>query len=98
MHAHDLLASSLQETIDIFKQKANEIVGILKTIKIFTQKFCILDHVVEDVSLYKEITLLDALDFEQFSFVVKTYIRITSMEKGRTFEENVRFINFLQRS
>lgn len=61
---------------------------------VFHKAFHRLDNVVEDIARFQEITPVNAYTFKRFDFIFKTFIRLKSVWKGRTFEETERSINF----
>lgn len=78
-NAHEELVPSLQEMDDVLNRKSNEVFGDLEDIHFSTQKFHMLDRVVEGVVRYRDISLVDVLAFERFNFMVEKYMRMTSM-------------------
>lgn len=60
---------------------------------LFTQKFCMLNYALEDVSRYGNLNLVDTTAYEHFNVIIKKYIRMTSMREESTFEETAKIIN-----
>lgn len=50
--------------------------------------------IVEYVALIGDDSLVDLSAFQYFNFIIKKYIRMTSIQKGRILEKNVIFLNF----
>lgn len=53
----------------------------------FALKLHMLDLIVEDVSRFGTLNFLDASPFEHSNYVIKKFIRMTSMQRGSTMEE-----------
>lgn len=58
-----------------------------------TLRFHVPDHIVEDVSWFSAINILDAFPIEDFNYFIKKCIRITSLRYGRALEEGANVIN-----
>lgn len=73
----------------VFERKENVASRVHESLNVFTHKFHILDHVALDVARYEGISLVCEMAFKNFNFVVKRYIRMTSMRCCRLFRETV---------
>lgn len=71
LNAHGKLVSYVQEKIDLSERKAKNVFGDLEYVNLFTQKFHMLNLIVEDVSPYEDVNLVDVSAFEYFYSVVK---------------------------
>lgn len=64
-------------------------VGHLGDVNLFSLKFNMPDHILEDVSRIRDLSYLN----EQFNSTIKKFIKMTSMRKGTLIEEAVRVMN-----
>ena len=83
----------LSDEVLSFKKKATDVLGNLDDINLFTLKFHLLDHLCNDLARFGDLSLLDASPFEHFNYVIKSFIRMTSMRKSTTIEEAIRIMN-----
>lgn len=87
------MESKLSENIRQLKILSKELFGDLEDTNLFTLKFHMLDHIVEDVARFENLNILDAFPYEHFNFILKTFSRMTSMRRGSTLDEAVELIN-----
>lgn len=66
------------------------------TYGLFTLKFYILNHVIQDISRIGSISALDALPYKQFNTVIKTAYRHTSRRRAARMDETVFCLDKLQ--
>lgn len=52
-----------------------------------------LDLILEDVSLFVALNFLGASPFEQFNYVISTFVTLTSMHCGSTLENAAKAMN-----
>lgn len=91
LHGNENVVTS--ETIRRLKMVAKNLFEDLEDFNLFTLKFHMLDHIAEDVSRFGALNFVDASPFEHFNYVIKKFIRMTSMRRGSTLGEAVKVIN-----
>lgn len=58
-----------------------------------TIKFHTLDRTQGDISLFGALNFLYTSSFKHFNYVLKKFIKLTSMRRGRTLEETFKAMN-----
>lgn len=88
--------SNLNETIRHLKTISKVLFGDLEETIFFTLKFCMLDHIKVEVTRFETFNILDASPFEHFNYIIKMFIKKTSMRrsKGSTLYEALNLISF----
>lgn len=81
------------EKIRRLKMLANKLIKEMKDFNLFTFKFHVLDHIMEDISQFGAINFSDVSLFEHFNYVIKNFIKMSSIRHGSTLEEAVRAMN-----
>lgn len=66
---------------------AKNVFGDLEDFNLFTIKFNMLGHIVEDLSWFGALKFLDASLLQQFIYVIKNFIKMGSMRRGSTLEK-----------
>lgn len=56
----------------------------MEGVNLFTLKFRMLDHIVDDISKLGELSYLDPFPYEHFNVTIKKFIKINSMRKTCT--------------
>lgn len=74
---------------EILARTGKEIFGAVDDIIFFTMKFHMLYHTAEDLERFDDVGYLDASPFEPFNYSIKSYLKMTSLRKGSTFEESL---------
>lgn len=73
----------------MIKTKANskQLVAALKEINLFTLKFCILDHILENLLRLIDFRILDVSVFEHFNYTIESINMMIPTKKSASTEE-----------
>lgn len=85
----------MKENILKLIASAVEILDNLENISLFTPKSLVLDHVAKSKSRFWLFSSLDAFAYKYFNYIIKIFIRMTSMSKNGTLKETVEALNSL---
>lgn len=81
------------KNIVILKTCCKKLLGHLADVNLFTLKFYMIDHIVEDLSKFGDLSYLEASLYEHFIVTVGTFIKMTSMRKTCTMNKSVNVVN-----
>lgn len=79
--------------MDLLKYKGTSAFGDLEELDELTEKFHVLHYLLKYIKRQGDLRLVDASTFEYFSFIIKTFIRMTFMQNANTFDETFCIIN-----
>ena len=79
----------IQCLINLLKRESKKLFEPYVQKGLFTLKFHLLDHLVEDLSKYGSLQYLDSGPYEYFNSVLKRFYRETSRRKGTALEETL---------
>ena len=89
-------ADSLEQHIALFKQTCKDIFEKHVNRGLFTLKFHLLDHLVEDLRKYGTLDFLDAGPYENYNATIKGFYKLTSKRKQTAFQETINKMNSSQ--
>ncbi len=87
------ISSNLQSLIKTFKSKCVNLFSPFVDKGLFSLKFHLLDHLMEDLRKYGNLDFLDAGPYENYNFVIKEFYRMTSKRKKTAFSEVIQKMN-----
>lgn len=80
---------SLEEKPVPFKKKAKHLFENLRNVNLFTIKFHLLGHIFEGLNRCGNLEYLSASLYEHFNYVIKKFIRMTSLRRKSSLSEAV---------
>lgn len=84
---------SLIHKLETLSRTCKDFFGALNVINLFTLKLHMLHNIEENLQRFVDGEYLDASSFEHFNNFIKSYVKIASLRKRITFEEQVQPMN-----
>lgn len=90
--------TSVSAAVTTFKPKKIEVFGNVYSINLFTLRCRLPSHVCDGLGCITDLSILGASTFELFSYVIKSFVKMTSGWKSTTLEKTIQTINASKQS